>query len=337
MAPKKSKRSGTQSKKKRSTKVLVPAKELYPHPMPVYSGWPFPPKMGKWAHDKPMPTGPVEMMTHDNGGRAFRTVFVPNKYIYVAARTDSDGDDSEDERTGVPVKERYSHEVLFLPWNKFERFFPGSSANNRAENPTDVFGTQLIHVGGQKYIMVGIEVYEFTVPKGDVIIDFYAERGNSDVMYNFAVGQKYVYVFDSDWDGVVGFYVDINVLTEEFIEHIRALFKSRKLLDKSRQNMLSEAVMPRTISEFTARSYSKTAEVQPYLFLSYQVSWAPSPKFRELAAFLHQQLTRPFKASRRLAERPGFKNKYPYSPKHRVLPEDASNSVVALELYYTRQ
>jgi hypothetical protein len=51
----------------------------------------------------------------------------------------------------------------------------------------------LIETAPNKFVYIGSEIYEWKPEKGDQIIEYWSEMGNSDVPYPFAVGKTHVY------------------------------------------------------------------------------------------------------------------------------------------------
>ena len=61
------------------------------------------------------------------------------------------------------------------------------------EEGFDKGNTVLLHIGGQKYIYVGGEIYEFTMDSDGDVISYYSKIGSNDVPYPVLVGSKNVY------------------------------------------------------------------------------------------------------------------------------------------------
>ena len=60
--------------------------------------------------------------------------------------------------------------------------------------PTSPPGNTILLKVGPKYTYIGSEIYHFSPVKGDVILKYYSDLGNSDVPYPYAVGNTHIYI-----------------------------------------------------------------------------------------------------------------------------------------------
>jgi len=59
--------------------------------------------------------------------------------------------------------------------------------------PSEAEGNSILLGIDNKYIHIGTEIYEFSPVKGDTIVKYYSNIGNSDVPYPYAIGKTHVY------------------------------------------------------------------------------------------------------------------------------------------------
>ena len=116
-------------------------------------------------------------MIHDNGNTPWKVeVDGASVSIYKGEKNDDGEYLNYDERVmKVTVKQVY----------------PGSEDGMALKEDWDKGNTVLLHVGGQKYIYVGGEIYEFTID--GVVESYYSKIGPNDVPYAALVGSKNVY------------------------------------------------------------------------------------------------------------------------------------------------
>jgi len=60
--------------------------------------------------------------------------------------------------------------------------------------PSPKGNTILLKLSDTRYMWIGAIVAEFDVMKGDRIVDYFSDIGNSDVPYPYAVGENYIYL-----------------------------------------------------------------------------------------------------------------------------------------------
>jgi len=126
---------------------------------------------------------PVEYITLDNGGQAFKVRISGNEVIASVYG----------EHPTLRGKEVFRSTA--------ERIFAGDPPRKewRGSYYTWKDGTSLIlHMGGDKYVFIGEWIYEWNAMKGDTIRYFYTPVGNSGVPYPFAVGDHYIYLLTAD-------------------------------------------------------------------------------------------------------------------------------------------
>jgi hypothetical protein len=267
-------------------------------------------KHDKWMHPSTLPIYPVCIYTNENYDRDFRTVIVKDKYIDIRAQTYSKGEEEEvpdidgEENKEDPLlfAKIYSKPVLHLKWSQFERYFPGSDANQRWHRSEDSFATQLIHIKDTTYVHVaGTGVRQFTLPDNDFIVDYYTNLRNNDVPYPFAIGKKYIYVFGMIMptksvsadrpmlNSCVAMYYPVECMTKEYIAGIRSDIVSRKLATaKEMENRFIAAELPESVEEFEERSrtYPKNhvdRSFDPLMFLGF----TGARLMRERKEYLH--------------------------------------------------
>lgn len=127
--------------------------------------------------------------THDNGGRPFR-VDVEGNHVTIWKNMDAfEKVDGNYVKVSHPPKERFTFTTT--------KVFVGKKSPKGGYDglkPKEAEGNSLLLQVGDKYIFVGHEIYEFTPMKGDTIVSFYSDIGNSDVPYPYAVGETHVYI-----------------------------------------------------------------------------------------------------------------------------------------------
>lgn len=126
---------------------------------------------------------------HDNGGRPF-FVTVKGKTITVEKNMDT-----YEEVNGNFVEISKPRKHLFE--KKVDEVFIGKKSPTGGYDglkPSEAEGNSILLRVGSKYIYIGSEIYEFDPVKGDSIIAYYSDIGNSDVPYPYAVGKTHVYI-----------------------------------------------------------------------------------------------------------------------------------------------
>lgn len=81
-------------------------------------------------------------------------------------------------------------------------------------------GNSILLKIGNKYIYIGSEIYEFSPIKGDTIVQYYSDIGNSDVPYPYAIGKTHIYIM-LDKEAVEKSYFDMkkNIYEQYYYEH----------------------------------------------------------------------------------------------------------------------
>ena len=118
---------------------------------------------------------------HDNGGRPF---FVEVNGKSVSVSKNMEEYEYIDNRFIVIEKP-----AKFLFTVKADEVFIGSS-----NGPEGTKGNTILLRHGNKYLFIGQEIYEFSPVKGDTIVKYYSDIGNSDVPYPYAVGKTHIYI-----------------------------------------------------------------------------------------------------------------------------------------------
>jgi len=116
--------------------------------------------------------GLVEYYTHDNGARPFKVVVTLNNKITIYKLTG--------------LTELYTTKVLEI--DDYRKLFVGYDRRYPEEEGQSI----LIKLNKYKYISVGADIYEFETD--DEIKEYVSEIGNSDVIYDYAIGQEYIYL-----------------------------------------------------------------------------------------------------------------------------------------------
>lgn len=301
---------------------------------------------GKWCYNKPIPNGPFEITSMDNGGSAIRSVIVPGKYIDIKAATGTYGDLGEDDdfdEDNIPFFKAmvFSKPLLRLKWGQFRRYFPGSDASSRVWNKRDTFTSQLIHVKGSSYIHVSLNMVQFNTPDKDVIVDYYCDLGNSGVTYPFAIGKKYAYSFamnDDDGGKYACEYVPLALLRKDSIAQIRNEFVIRGIASAEEMAKHFQAVeLPDTVEEFHTRSREKTGvqTFTPYALFSYEAAWSFSKAFKDFCLELDKRYVKTLPSTRIFAPRV-LDEEYPRPSTVQVLPEErALKKIRDIETYYS--
>lgn len=123
---------------------------------------------------------------HDNGARPFRVFVGPGNHVEIAKRS-------------------YDTDTLNEPFlaRDVERVMIGKDSplpnRERSERGNNI----LLEVKPNRFMYIGVQIREFSPVKGDRIHKFYSDVGNSDVPYAYAIGDDYIYFFDSFENGKV--------------------------------------------------------------------------------------------------------------------------------------
>jgi hypothetical protein len=135
--------------------------------------------------------------THDNGGRPFQLKIdsANKKIICNRASFDDDYGDRD-----------YDSHVITM---KYKKYFVGRDANYPGFDGSSV----LVQRTERKYVYFGWKIYEFELEQGEKMKKFTSEVGNSDVIYAYAVSDRYVYLFVEEVkipiEDVESFFYDI--------------------------------------------------------------------------------------------------------------------------------
>jgi hypothetical protein len=103
-------------------------------------------------------------LTHDNGTSAYRVIVSGNRV------------EIEKYSTNKPVKSYTAKHIYY-----------GAGQNTSHTKGNSI----LLHLGGKKYVHIGVDVYEFEME--DEVDNYYSLIGNSDVPYPVLLGKEYVY------------------------------------------------------------------------------------------------------------------------------------------------
>jgi hypothetical protein len=126
---------------------------------------------------------------HDNGSRPF-FVDVMGKIVTISKNMDTfkkvDGKFVDIKN---PPKNLYTLTT--------DKVFIGKKSPNGGYDglkPSEAEGNTILVQIGEKYTYIGHEIYEFLPVKGDTIVKYYSNIGNSDVPYPYAIGKTHVYI-----------------------------------------------------------------------------------------------------------------------------------------------
>jgi hypothetical protein len=126
---------------------------------------------------------------HDNGGRPF-FVTVKGKTIRVEKNMDT-----YEQVNGKFVDVSKPRKQLFE--KTVDELFIGKKSPTGGYDglkPSEAEGNTLLLKQGSNYTYIGSEIYEFSPMKGDSILAYFSDIGNSDVPYPYAVGKTHVYI-----------------------------------------------------------------------------------------------------------------------------------------------
>lgn len=126
---------------------------------------------------------------HDNGGRPFRVDRLGNKISVWMTKT------SYKEVNGTFVDIVHPPKQI-LEFTADEVFVGKQSPKGGYDGLTakEAEGNSILLQVGSKYVYIGSEIYEFTPVKGDTIVKYYSDIGNSDVPYPYAIGKTHMYM-----------------------------------------------------------------------------------------------------------------------------------------------
>jgi len=125
---------------------------------------------------------------HDNGGRPY-IVDVQGKTVTVFQNMDQL---QVVDKKFVDIKN--PPKLLFT--KKADKIFIGKKSPNGGYDglkPKDAEGNSILICIGDTYTYIGSEIYEFSAVKGDTIVNYYSNIGNSDVPYPYAIGKTHLY------------------------------------------------------------------------------------------------------------------------------------------------
>ena len=121
---------------------------------------------------------------HDNGGRPF-VVEVEGHTVTIWKNMDTytkkDGEYIVIKKPEKKIKTLTVKEVLL------------GKKSKTGLTPSPKGNTILLKLTDTHYMWIGSVVAEFDVVKGDRIVDYFSDIGNSDVPYPYAVGENYIY------------------------------------------------------------------------------------------------------------------------------------------------
>lgn len=126
---------------------------------------------------------------HDNGGRPFRVDRLGNKISVWITKTTY-------EKVNGTLKDVVHPPKQILEFTADKVFVGKQSPKGGYDGltPKEAEGNSILLQVGAKYIYIGSEIYEFTPVKGDTIVTYYSDIGNSDVPYPYAIGKTHMYM-----------------------------------------------------------------------------------------------------------------------------------------------
>ncbi len=148
---------------------------------------------------------------HDNGGNPF-FVTVSGKKVSVEKNMDTfklvDG-----KFVDIPAPRKQ-----ILNFTADEVFIGKKSPSGGYDGlkPREAEGNSILLKVGSKYIYIGSEIYEFSPVKGDTIVSYYSDIGNSDVPYPYAVGKTHVYIMLDKVAVAADFFSSMKKIYEQY-------------------------------------------------------------------------------------------------------------------------
>jgi hypothetical protein len=126
---------------------------------------------------------------HDNGGRPFRVDRLGNKISVWMTKTSYEKVEGTFVDVVHPPKQilEFTAEEVFVGKKSPKGGYDGLK-------PKDAEGNSILLHVGSKYVYIGSEIYEFQPVKGDTIVKYYSDIGNSDVPYPYAIGKTHMYM-----------------------------------------------------------------------------------------------------------------------------------------------
>lgn len=146
---------------------------------------------------------------HDNGGRPF-VVDVADDHVIVQKQ---DQDIDKDEYK--PLKKLFKR--------SFEKVQIGNKPKWQVpENwrPDFVGNTILLELKGGKYLSIGQSIREFKPVKGDTIVEYFSEIGNSDVPYPYAIGKTHVYFFGENQNDIFSMPIEFFDMKKDLYQQL---------------------------------------------------------------------------------------------------------------------
>lgn len=116
---------------------------------------------------------------HDNGGRPFKVIVKSGK-IYLQ--------ENPMQECQSEASAEIDRDHCIMKIKDYLGYWTGFDSSQEQDHGNSI----LIKKSDNKYIFVGLEIYEFEV-NNDTIIDFVSPIGNNDVPYPVAYGEEYVY------------------------------------------------------------------------------------------------------------------------------------------------
>ena len=132
---------------------------------------------------------PTKYEINENGGRPF-SVTVSGKSITVSKNTESFV-----KKDGRYIYHAKSPKYLFSV--QADEVWIGKRSPNGSYDgltPSQADGNSILLKIGAKYMYIGHQIYEFSPVKGDTILKYYSNIGNSDVPYPYAIGKTHIYI-----------------------------------------------------------------------------------------------------------------------------------------------
>ena len=141
---------------------------------------------------------------HDNGGRPFR-VEINGKKVSVFMNMDTyEKVNGTFQEVSRPEKHLFDFEADDVMIGK-----KSPKGGYDGLKPKEAEGNSILLKVGSKYIFIGESIYEFKPLKGDTLVKFYSDIGNSDVPYPYAIGENNVYILLEDHVAVEKSFFDM--------------------------------------------------------------------------------------------------------------------------------
>lgn len=139
--------------------------------------------------DKKIEISDEKYLVHDNGCQPFMVHVKGKTAAIYKLRENFTEEEFEEDGFEITAKDYTIHIKTYEDCDKI--FIPGEDEDEDKGN------TVLLHFKN-KYVFIGETIYEFSVPRGEVITKYISDIGNNDVPYPYAISQNYVFFLIED-------------------------------------------------------------------------------------------------------------------------------------------